>query len=197
MTDQTNSNTGKSANQVQVERYELVKKILGNETFIDHLDADQIVKAYSIFERNPQRITDTVIESFKQYCRKCIRETAIMEVKNELSQALAHEAETLRDKVTLDAFDQIRKDPTLEQLLIMLIFKNRFWEWVRFGIREIFDEQRMQPGHDINNYLNARFHKLKKVKNIKTIGDLVGADIVEIVNNFKGEVARRKISLFT
>ncbi|MCP4754152.1 MAG: hypothetical protein GY866_24970 [Proteobacteria bacterium] len=186
----------KNPQEVQAERYDLVKRILGRETFIDALNPEQVTRTYSVYERNPQKIVDALIEAFQQYCRKCIRETAWQEIKNELSHATIDEAEAMRTNTAEEWYDKIRKDPALEQLLVMLIFKNHFWDWVRFGLKDIFSAQRMQPGHEINSYLNARFHRLKKNKNIRTVGDLVISDITEIVNIFKSGVMEKKIKIF-
>lgn len=180
----------------QDKRYELVNQVLSKETFIDPLNAEEVTKAYSVYERSPEKIINVMVESFKQYCRKCIRETAYLEVKNELSQATIDEADSLRRQV-VDVWNQkVMDDPILEQLLVMLLFKNHYWEWVRFGLKDIFSAQRMQPGHEINSYLNARFHKLKQKKAMKTVGDLVMSDITEIVNTFKGAIMQKKIKLF-
>ncbi len=182
--------------EVQEKRYELVNQILGKETFIDPLNAEEVTKAYSVYERSPEKIINVMVESFKQYCRKCIRETAYLEVKNELSQATIDEADRLRRDVVENWYKKIKDDSVLEQLLVMLMFKNQYWEWVRFGLKDIFSAQRMQPGHEINSYLNARFHKLKQKKAMKTVGDLVVSDITEIVNTFKGAIMQKKIKLF-
>jgi hypothetical protein len=178
------------------ERYELVQKIMSKETFIDPLNAEMVTKAYSVYGSNPQKIVDVVVDKFKTYCRKCIRESAIIDVKNELSNSTVNEAEKLKDTVINDLFGKIKKDPVLEQLMVMLIFKNRFWEWIRYGLKEILNEQRSQPGHEINTVLNRRFHTLKKEKNIKIVGDLVIMDVTEIVNNFKREIMKKSVSIF-
>lgn len=180
----------------QVARYALVQKIMSKETFIDPLDAEQVTKAYAVYANNQQKIVDVIVEKLRVYCRKCIREAALLDVKNELSQATVMEAEKMKDAVVNDMFEIIKNDPILEQLVVMLIFKNRFWEWIRFGLKEIFNEQRSQPGHDINNILNKRFHTMKKEKNIKMVGDLVMMDVTEIVNNFKREVMKKSVKLF-
>lgn len=195
-TDSTpNPETEESPELTNEERYQLVSKIIGRDIFIDPLDAEQVTKAYSIYERNPQKIIEVLIQSFRQYCRKCIRESAIIDVKNEISQLPHHEAEALKAKVTEELFTKIRIDKAIEQLLIMMIFKNNYWEWVRFGLKDIFSSQRMQPGHEINSYLNARFHKLKTEKKFKVVRDLVLADVTDIVNRFKGELMEKKIKL--
>lgn len=186
----------KTPQQIQLERYELVKTIVGKETFIDPLDADQMTKSYAIFEKNPKKIVEVLAESFKQYCRKCIRETAVLEVKNELGFLPMDEAEKLKSNTIDIWYGKIKNDAALEQLLVMLIFKNYYWEWTRFGLKEIFTAQRMQPGHEINSYLNARFHKLKQQRKFRNVGDLVNLDITEIVNSFKGLVMTKKIVLF-
>ncbi|MFH2132106.1 MAG: hypothetical protein ABIK68_17145 [bacterium] len=188
--------TDESPHIIQEKRYKLVTQVLGKETFIDPLNAEEVSKAYAVFERSPDKIIHVLVESFKQYCRKCLRETGFLEVKNELSHATMEEAETLRQKVIDEWYQKVKDDPVLEQLLVMLMFKNHFWEWVRIGLKDIFSAQRMQPGHEINSYLNTRFHKVKKQKNMKTVGDLVMSDITEIVNTFKGEIMKKNVRLF-
>ncbi|MBT6498390.1 MAG: hypothetical protein HOK67_00620 [Deltaproteobacteria bacterium] len=185
-----------NAHDAQEKRYELVNQLLGKETFIDPLNPEEVTKAYGVLERSPDKITLVLVESFKQYCRKCIRETAFLEVKNEISQATMQEADNLKQKVVDEWYQKVKDDNILQQLLMMLLFKNHYWEWVRFGLKDIFSQQRMQPGHEINSYLNARFHKLKAKKAMKTVGDLVIADVTEIVNIFKGEIMQKKIKLF-
>jgi len=182
--------------EAQEKRYQLVSQLLGKETFIDPLDAEQVTKAYGVLERSPDKIIYVLMESFRQYCRKCIRETAYLEVKNEISHATMEEADLLKQRVVDEWYQKVKDDPALEQLLMMLLFKNHYWEWVRFGLKDIFSQQRMQPGHEINSYLNARFHKLKSKKVMKTVGDLVVSDVTEIVNTFKGEIMQKKIKLF-
>ena len=186
----------KTPQEIQTERYELVKTIVGKETFIDPLDADQMTRSYGIFENNPDKIVEVLAQSFTQYCRKCIREAALLEVKNELSYLSFEEAEKLGSSTVESWYEKVRNDPALEQLLVMLIFKTYYWEWTRFGLKEIFTAQRMQPGHEINSYLNARFHKLKQQKKFRNVGDLVNLDITEIINSFKGLVMGKKIKLF-
>ncbi len=180
----------------QEKRYQLVSQLLGKETFIDPLNAEEVTKAYGVLERSPDKIIQVLMESFKQYCRKCIRETAFVEVKNEISNATMEESDLLKQRVVDEWYQKVKDDPALEQLLMMLLFKNHYWEWVRFGLKDIFSEQRMQPGHEINSFLNTRFHKLKATKTMKTVGDLVISDVTEIVNTFKGEIMQKKIKLF-
>lgn len=196
MAEDTSADSTNGADPAQTERYELVQTILARETFIDPLDAEQVTRAYSVYQANQQKVVDVVMEKFKIYCRKCIREAAIIEVKNEISHATIHEAEKLKNTVVNEIFAKIKADPSVEQLIVMLIFKNRFWEWIRFGLKEILNEQRSQPGHEINNVLNKRFHLIKKDKNLKMVGDLVMMDVTEIVNNFKKEVMKKNVSLF-
>lgn len=196
MTTDPTPSSEENPHLAQEKRYELVSQLLGKETFIDPLNAEEVTKAYGVLERSPDKIIHVLVESIKQYCRKCIRETAFMEVKNEISQATMEEAEILKQKVAEEWNQKVKDDPILEQLLLMLLFKNHYWEWVRFGLKDIFSAQRMQPGHEINSYLNARFHKLKKTKAMNTVGDLVVSDITEIVNIFKGAVMQKKIKIF-
>lgn len=196
MTTESTATENLSAQEKQEKRYELVNQVLGKETFIDPLNPEEVTKAYSVYERSADKIISVLIEHFKQYCRKCVRETAFLDVKNELAQATIEEADELRRKVVEIWYQKIKDDPVLEQLLVMLIFKNHYWEWVRFGLKDIFAAQRMQPGHEINSYLNARFHKLKQKKAMKTVGDLVMSDITEIVNTFKGAIMQKKVKLF-
>ncbi len=185
-----------SPHTAQEKRYQLVSQLLGKETFIDPLNAEEITKTYGVLERSPDKIIQVLMESFRQYCRKCIRETAYLEIKNEISNATTEEADLLKQRVVDEWYQKVKDDPALEQLLMMLLFKNQYWEWVRFGLKDIFSEQRMQPGHEINSYLNARFHKLKAAKTMKTVGDLVISDVTEIVNMFKGAITQKKIKLF-
>jgi len=186
----------KNPKEIQEARYALVNTILSKETFIDPLDAEQVTRAYALYERSPLKIVEVLISSFQQYCRKCIREAALLEVKNEISQATIEEAEKIRTSVIEAGYQRIKNDAIVEQLLVMLLFKNKYWEWVRYGLKDIFAEQRMQPGHEINSILNTRFYKLKKEKKMKTVGDLVISDITEIVNAFKGQIMEKKVRLF-
>jgi len=194
-TDDQTTEDEKEKELTNEDRYQLVSNIISRDIFIDPLDAEQITKAYSIYERNPQKIIEVLIQSFRQYCRKCIRESAVIDVKDEVSQMPLNEAEALKTKVTEGLFKKVKKDKAIEQLLIMMIFKNQYWEWVRFGLKDIFSSQRMQPGHEINSYLNARFHRLKDEKKYKVVRDLVLADVTDIVNRFKGELMEKKIKL--
>lgn len=180
----------------QEKRYQLVSQLMGKETFIDPLNAEEVTKAYGVLERSPDKIIQVLMESFRQYCRKCIRETAYLDVKNEISNATTEEADLLKQRVVDEWYQKVKDDPALEQLLMMLLFKNYYWDWVRFGLKDIFSEQRMQPGHEINSFLNARFHKLKATKTMKTVGDLVISDVTEIVNMFKGAIMQKKVKLF-
>ncbi|MBU3918282.1 hypothetical protein KKA14_22345 [bacterium] len=196
MTEETASESTKSGEEIQAERYSIVQKVMAKETFIDPLDADLVTRAYSMFEKNPQKIVEEVTEKFKFYCRKCIKEIALIDHKNEISNASTSEAEKLKSSVVNEIYGKVKADPVLEQLLIMLIFKNKFWEWIRYGLKEVLNEQRMQPGHEINTVLNTRFHILKKTKNIKMVGDLIVSDVTEIVNSFKNEVMKKNVKLF-
>ena len=196
MTEGQTQNDQQESGDEQTARYALVQKIMGKETFIDPLDAEQVTRAYAVYGTNQQKIIDVIIDKLKVYSRKCIREAALLEVKNEISNATVMEAEKLKDTVVNDMFAKIKSDQVLEQLILMLIFKNRFWEWIRYGLKEILNDQRSQPGHEINNVLNRRFHTIKKDKNIKTVGDLVVMDVTEIVNCFKREVMKKSVSLF-
>ncbi len=196
MTEEQTQNDQQESGDEQTARYALVQKIMGKETFIDPLDAEQVTRAYAVYGTNQQKIIDVIIDKLKVYSRKCIREAALLEVKNEISNSTVMEAEKLKDTVVNDMFAKIKSDQVLEQLILMLIFKNRFWEWIRYGLKEILNDQRSQPGHEINNVLNRRFHTIKKDKNIKTVGDLVVMDVTEIVNCFKREVMKKSVSLF-
>ncbi len=186
----------KAEEETHAHRYRLAQKIMGKETFIEPLNADQVTRAYSVYGSNQQKIVGVVIEKFRLYCRKCIREAALLDVKNELSQATINEAGALKNKVIDEMYEIIKKDQILEQLIVMLVFKNRFWDWIRYGLKEILNEQRSQPGHEINNFLNTRFHTLKKEKNIKVVGDLVVMDVTDIVNNFKKEIMKKSVKIF-
>ncbi len=196
MTEEQTPNGQQESGDDQIARYALVQKIMGKEAFIDPLNAEQVTRAYAVYGVNPQKIVDVVVEKLQIYCRKCIRETALLEVKNELSQATIMEAEKLKSKVVDEMSAKIKSDPVLEQLIVMLIFKNRFWEWIRYGLKEILNDQRSQPGHEINNVLNKRFHLIKKEKNINMVGDLVVMDVTDIVNNFKREVMKKSVKIF-
>lgn len=178
------------------DRYDLINKIIGKETFVDPLISEEITKAYSVYETDPDKILRVVVTSYQQYCRKCIREAGLIEHKNDISHATLVEAEKLKSDITDAIFKKVKNDLELEQLLLMLIFKNTYWNWVRYGLKDIFTEQRTQPGHPINTYLNARFHKLKTKKGFKIIGDLVTADVTDIVNSFKNAVVSKKIRIF-
>ena len=194
--EESTSEESISQEDQQEKRYALVQKIMGKETFIEPLNAEAIIKSYAVYENKPEKIVEVLIDNFKLYCRKCIKEAALIEVKDEISQATVNGAEVLKTKVVDKINNAVKDDPVLEQLIVMLIFKNRFWEWVRFGLKEILNEQRAQRGHEINTILNARFHKEKKNKEIKIVGDLVTSDVTEIVNKFKGEVMKKTIKLF-
>ena len=185
-----------SRGELRDKRFEFVNRVMSKETFIDPLNPDEVTKAYSVYGRDPSKVQRVVAANFQQYCKKCIREVALIEHKNELSNAVLEEAEKMQVKITADMFQQVKSDPELEQLLLMLLFKNRYWSWVRFGLKDIFTHQRTQPGHTINNYLNTRFHTLKDEKGLKTVGDLVLSDITEIVNRFKKEVIGKNIKIF-
>lgn len=188
--------TSGNGDEVQEKRYKLVQKIMGKETFIDPLNADQVTRAYAVYGSKPLKIVDVVVDKFRTYCRKCIKEAALLEVKNELSQSTVHDAEHLKQRVVEEMNKKIQADSVLEQLIVMLIFKNRFWEWIRFGLKEILNEQRSQPGHEINTVLNRRFHLVKKEKNLRIVGDLVMMDVTDIVNRFKSEVMKKSVKLF-
>lgn len=190
------SENNQTPEEKKKERYDLINRIVGKETFVDPLISEEITKAYSVYESDPGKILRAVITSFQQYCRKCIREAALIEYKNDISHATTAEAEKLKTDVTEVVFNKVKNDTELEQLLLMLIFKNTYWNWVRYGLKDIFTEQRTQPGHPINNYLNSRFHKLKAEKGFKIIGDLVTADVTDIVNGFKNAVVGKKIKIF-
>lgn len=195
-TDAKEDTPPEDESELQAKRYELVQKIMSKETFIDPLDAEQVNRAYAMYGSKPMKIVEVVVDKFRTYCRKCIRESALLEVKNEISNATVHEAEHLKGKVIDEMNQRIKDDKVLEQLIVMLIFKNRFWEWIRFGLKEILNEQRSQPGHEINTVLNRRFHLIKKEKNLKIVGDLVMMDVTDIVNRFKSEVMKKSVKLF-
>lgn len=188
--------TPENGDEIQEKRYNLVQKIMSKETFIDPLNAEQVTRAYAAYGSKPLKIVDVVVDKFRTYCRKCIKEAALLEVKNEISHSTVHDAEHLKSRVVEEMNQKIKADGVLEQLIIMLIFKNRFWEWIRFGLKEILNEQRSQPGHEINNVLNRRFHLVKKEKNLKIVGDLVMMDVTDIVNRFKSEVMKKSVKLF-
>ena len=174
------------------ERFELINLILGKETFIDPLIPETITKAYAFFESDPSKMLIVMTGSFQAHCRKCIREAALIEKKNEISIATLDEAEHLKTELAERLYRRIKADVELEQLLMLLIFKNSYWNWLRHGLKDIFIEQRNLPGNSLNTDLNSRFHKLKATKGYRVIGDLLSADIVEIVNRFKNEVVGKK-----
>lgn len=190
------SKAEKSPGDLQRERYQLIQDIINKETFIDPLSGEEIARAYAAYDRNPEKIIKVLIVSFQSYCRKCIRETALVRVKNELNLMLMEEAEQFKAKTVQELFATIQEDQAMEQLLMMLIFKNRFWNWLRFGLKDIFMEQRTQPGNKLNSYFNYRFHKLKSKKGFKKISDLVISDIADIVNRFKAEIMKKNVRIF-
>jgi len=181
---------------IEQERSEFIRDILGKETFIAPLNGDEIASAYSAYESNPQKIIDVLTVSFQGYCRKCIKEIALMRVKNELSIMLIEEAEAFTSKVVDELNKKVQKDPALEHLLMMMLFKSRFWSWVRFGLKDIFKEQREMPGNKLNTYFNHRFHKMKGERKFRKVGDLIIYDIVEIVNHFKTHILKKDSRIF-
>ena len=178
------------------ERFEVVNEIIGRETFIEPLDGDRVAKAYSVYHRNPEKIIKFLMDSFKEHCRKCIRETILQKHKDELNLLTLEAAEQLRLKLIDMYYKKIESDPVLEHLLVMLVFKKSYWNWIRFGLKEIFNEQRTQPGNVINTYFNTRFHKLKDKHGFRMVGDLVQFDTIQIVNSFKNEVLKKGVRLF-
>ncbi|MDH5561705.1 MAG: hypothetical protein OEY59_12720 [Deltaproteobacteria bacterium] len=196
LADQAIDDIKREREQLTEEQFALVQYILSKETFIDPLTADDITKAYAVYDRNPQKIIDVVIVGFQKYCRKCIKESALLKFKNEISNATLEDADILKTKVTNEIYEKVRSDLILQHLLVMLIFKNYYWNWIRYGLKEIFAEQRSQVGHELNSHLNYRYHTMKKTKNFKTVADLVIHDITEIVNNFKSEIMQKKVQIF-
>ena len=128
----------KEKEQKKQERYELISSILGKETFIDPLVPDEISKAYSVYEKDPMKILKVVTASFQSHCRKCIREAALIKRKNEISNSTIEKAEKIKNEATTAIFNKIKGDSELEQLLMMLIFKNQYWNWVRYGLKDIY-----------------------------------------------------------
>ncbi|OGG99048.1 MAG: hypothetical protein A2600_00725 [Candidatus Lambdaproteobacteria bacterium RIFOXYD1_FULL_56_27] len=178
------------------ERVQLIREVMAKETFIDPLNPEEITKAYALYDKNPQKIIDVLVGAFQSYCRKSIREAALLRIKNQVAVMAFEEAEKLKMQAVEELSKSIQADVNLERLLAMLMFKNHFWTWLRYGLKDIFNDQRRQPGHPINNYLNIRFHKLKEKKSFHTVADLVAYDLTEIVNNFKTEIMRRKVRIF-
>lgn len=178
------------------ERHQLVEEVVSRDIFIDPLIGEDIIKAYRVYHEEPNRIVQVLVASFQSYCRKCIQEAGIVRVKNELSRMLADEAEQKRAEVAEEMFKKVKSDLGLERLIMMLIFKNRYWQWVRFGLKDIFTEQRMMPGNPLNNYLNTRFHLLKEKRDFHTVADLVAFDLTDIVNHFKSEVMKPETRIF-
>jgi len=186
----------KEQNETIDERTELLREVLAKETFIDPLNPELITKAYAQYDKNPQKMLEVLIIAFQNYCRKSIREAAILRIKNKVAVLPYDEAEHLKREAVEELSKRIKAEPDLERLLVMLLFKNHFWTWLRFGLKDIFAEQRRQPGHTINNYLNIRFHKLKSKKRFHTVADLVSYDLTEIVNSFKAAVLQKDIRIF-
>ena len=178
------------------ERVQLIREVMAKETFIDPLNPEEITKAYALYDKNPQKIIDVLVGAFQSYCRKSIREAALLRIKNQVAVMAFEEAEKLKMQAVEELSKSIQADVNLERLLAMLMFKNHFWTWLRYGLKDIFNDQRRQPGHPINNYLNIRFHKLKEKKSFHTVADLVAYDLTEIANNFKTEIMRRKVRIF-
>lgn len=177
-------------------RFELLRSIVHKETFIDPLDGDEMATAYSQYDRDPEKITDALIVSFQSYCRKCIREAALIKVKNELPLMKLEEAENYKVVTINMAYEEIKNDSGLEQLLMMMLFKNRFWTWSHTGLKEIFNELREQPGNKLNSFFNLRFHKLKGAKNFNNVGELVIYDVTVIINNFKARILKKDCTIF-
>ena len=180
----------------QRERIELIQEVMGKETFIDPLHPDQITKAYAQYDKSSVKMMEVLNSSFQTYCRKSIREAALIRVKNEVATMLFDEAEMTKRTAVEELSKQIQADPQLERLLAMLMFKNHFWNWLRYGLKEIFKEQRAQPGHQINQYLNVRFHRMKAQKGFHTVADLMTHDLTEIVNTFKTTVMKDGLKIF-
>ncbi|MCP4298827.1 MAG: hypothetical protein GY786_24870 [Proteobacteria bacterium] len=177
-------------------RYALLQSLVQRETYIDRLDGEEMARAYSLYDRSPEKIVDALVGSFQNYCRKCIREVAIMKVKNELALMKIDEAEGYKVVVVDKAYGEIKDDPALEQLLMMMLFKNRFWTWSYTGLKEIFNELREQPGHQLNSFFNLRFHKMKDEKKFQKVGDLVTFDVTVIVNEFKARIIKKDCTIF-
>ncbi len=179
------------------QRKTLIREIMAKETFIDPLDPEAIVKAYSVYDTDPSRIMKALVQSFQSYCRKCIREVALLRVKNDVAKAVSGEAEKIRNAAMEALTEQVRKDQQVDAILIRLIFKTVYWNWLLYGLKDIFNEQRRQPGNMINNQLNKRFHRLKEENNFQTVADLVLHDLTEIVNAFKSELTSGRVGIFT
>lgn len=194
--EQLEKNLAEAEVSPEDERVELIREIMAKETFIDPLNPEEITKAYAQYDKNPQKMTDVLLSSFKAYCRKSIRETALLRIKNEVAMLPFEEAEHLKREAVQKLSQQVQSDTDMERLLAMLLFKNHFWNWLRYGLKDIFADQRRQPGHQINNYLNIRFHKLKERKQFHTVADLVAHDLTEIVNHFKSDVMKKKVRIF-
>ena len=177
-------------------RHALVSEILQRETFIDPLNGDEMVRAYTTYENEPQNIVDALVANLQMYCRKCIRETALIKVKDELALMSLEDAESFKTVTIEKAYKIIQEDPALEQLLMLTLFKTRFWAWSRTGLKDIFNELREQPGNKLNSYFNSRFQKLKNEKSFKKVGDLVNHDATIIVNQFKAKILKKESSIF-
>ncbi len=188
--------TGSKTPLTDPEKEALMKEILSKETFIDPLDPELIVKAYSVYDSDPKKVINALISSFQSYCKKAIREAAILRKKNHIAIATSDEAEQIRISAVKEINDSIAGDLSFERTLMKLIFKITYWNWLLFGLKDIFKEQRKLPGNPINNQLNIRFHKLKEEKGFKTVADLVIFDITDILNHFKAEITSKNISIF-
>jgi len=186
----------KEKNSQVDERVLLLREFMSKETFIDPLNPDHITKAYAQYDKNPGRMIQVLIDAFQGYCRKVVRETAVQRVKNESALLPYEEAENLKRTAVQELSQRVQSEVELEQLLAMLLFKNHFWAWLRFGLKDIFNDQRKQPGHSINTYLNIRFHKFKASRKFHTVADLVAYDLTEIVNSFKSTVLKNKVKIF-
>ncbi|MDX2471492.1 MAG: hypothetical protein QNL04_13040 [SAR324 cluster bacterium] len=190
------SESGPKTQLTDQEKEALMKEILSKETFIDPLDPELIVKAYSVYDTDPNKVIKALITSFQSYCKKAIREAAILRKKNHIAIATSEEAEQIRITAVKEINDSIAGDLSFERTLMKLIFKITYWNWLLFGLKDIFKEQRKLPGNPINNQLNIRFHKLKAEKGFKTVADLVIYDITDILNHFKAEITSKNLSIF-
>ena len=182
--------------QQDSDKFELVQSILQGESFVDPLNPDDITRGYAAYDRDPQKIIGVVVSHFQGYCRKIIRNSAFIEHKNEIANCLHDEVDELRQRVSQEMFDKVKNDDQTELLLKMLIFKNLFWKWIRSGLKDVFDQQRAQPGHELNKYVNLRYQRRKNDLNLMNVGELVNFDIVEIINLCKQEILRKETKIF-
>jgi len=180
-----------------IERQTLIREIMDKETYIDPLDPHEISLAYSSYDQSKEKIAVVLIRSFQEYCLKCLRETIEIRLKNDVIKVTQDEAEQLYKKEMDSLCMKIKEDHELEIKIMLLIFKNHYWNWLLFALKDIFNEQRQETGNPINNQLNSRFQHLKGENGFRTVAELLHYDLTEIINHFKAQVAGLKFGIFT